>query len=328
MIKAIQTSYKGYRFRSRLEARWAVFFDTLGIEWEYEKEGFELGDEGRYLPDFWLPGKKVWVEIKPDNVDISPTELKVFCAGKVGTCNHREDWRYQLLDDRQDFFFDTRLQYTRNPSDFTLDMIDGCKYVGPFSFDDLGGHGFGNPKPYGDHGVGIPQFVVQDCQQRITSCDVVFAWITSNDCYGTLVELGYASAFGKKIWIGVPSTPSEDGEDGDGYDSELWYAFACADRLCTASSALEAFTSLNNRRFPDAQRKIMALSEQSGHASVMLCGQPWPGEHKMYVFGKGKVSPMLEFDQRAAIIFSGDGDVDKAFRAARSARFEHGESPK
>jgi hypothetical protein len=28
-IKAIETSYKGYRFRSRLEARWAVFFDAL-----------------------------------------------------------------------------------------------------------------------------------------------------------------------------------------------------------------------------------------------------------------------------------------------------------
>lgn len=43
-IKAIETSYKGYRFRSRLEARWAVFFDALGIEWEYEKEGYDLAD--------------------------------------------------------------------------------------------------------------------------------------------------------------------------------------------------------------------------------------------------------------------------------------------
>ncbi|MDR3571756.1 MAG: hypothetical protein P4L81_06215 [Candidatus Pacebacteria bacterium] len=56
MIKAIETSYKGYRFRSRLEARWAVFFETLGVEWKYEPEGFELSDGTRYLPDFWLPG--------------------------------------------------------------------------------------------------------------------------------------------------------------------------------------------------------------------------------------------------------------------------------
>lgn len=56
MIKAIETQYKNYRFRSRLEARWAVFLDTLGIEWEYEREGYDLGDPlGYYLPDFWLP---------------------------------------------------------------------------------------------------------------------------------------------------------------------------------------------------------------------------------------------------------------------------------
>lgn len=51
-IKAIETHYKGYRFRSRTEARWAVFFDSLGVEWEYEVEGFELPTGEWYLPDF------------------------------------------------------------------------------------------------------------------------------------------------------------------------------------------------------------------------------------------------------------------------------------
>lgn len=64
MLKAIETTYKGYRFRSRLEARWAVFFDALGLKWEYEPEGFELGGGVRYLPDFWLPSWRLWVEIK------------------------------------------------------------------------------------------------------------------------------------------------------------------------------------------------------------------------------------------------------------------------
>lgn len=70
-IRAIETSYKGYRFRSRLEARWAVFFDALNQKWEYEKEGFELGMEGRYLPDFWLADHETWVEIKPQSVGYS-----------------------------------------------------------------------------------------------------------------------------------------------------------------------------------------------------------------------------------------------------------------
>jgi hypothetical protein len=52
----IQTIYKGWRLRSRTEARWAVFFDALGIRWEYEPEGFQFADGTRYLPDFWLPG--------------------------------------------------------------------------------------------------------------------------------------------------------------------------------------------------------------------------------------------------------------------------------
>jgi len=60
----IETCYRGYRFRSRLEARWAVFFDALDIAYQYELEGFEL-KRGRFLPDFFLPDQDVWVEVKP-----------------------------------------------------------------------------------------------------------------------------------------------------------------------------------------------------------------------------------------------------------------------
>ena len=70
MIKAIETVYNGYKFRSRLEARWAVFFDKLGITYEYEHEGYDLGVAGWYLPDFWLPDMQVWVEIKPEKPDL------------------------------------------------------------------------------------------------------------------------------------------------------------------------------------------------------------------------------------------------------------------
>lgn len=67
-MKAIETVYKGYRFRSRLEARWAVFFDRLKIRYQYEPETFQL-DGVYYLPDFLLPdlfGTPVYVEVKPD----------------------------------------------------------------------------------------------------------------------------------------------------------------------------------------------------------------------------------------------------------------------
>lgn len=72
-MRAIETLYKGCRFRSRLEARWAVFFDALQIAWRYELEGFELSDGTRYLPDFFLPKFTggIWVEVKPEGGDLT-----------------------------------------------------------------------------------------------------------------------------------------------------------------------------------------------------------------------------------------------------------------
>lgn len=63
-LKAIDTEYGGRLYRSRLEARWAVFFDAMKIRYEYEAEGYNL-DGLYYLPDFYLPDLKVYVEIKP-----------------------------------------------------------------------------------------------------------------------------------------------------------------------------------------------------------------------------------------------------------------------
>ncbi|MFA5567585.1 MAG: hypothetical protein WC972_02955 [Trueperaceae bacterium] len=73
--KAIQTRYKGYHFRSRLEARWAVMLDHLGLEWEYEVEGFEFPNGVKYLPDFWLPSSNVFLEIKRGNLSYDENEL-------------------------------------------------------------------------------------------------------------------------------------------------------------------------------------------------------------------------------------------------------------
>ncbi|MER7166796.1 hypothetical protein ABT336_12130 [Micromonospora sp. NPDC000207] len=63
----IETRYAGCRFRSRLEARWAVWFDHLGINWQYETETYLVGPKGSqrgYLPDFYLPRRALWVEVK------------------------------------------------------------------------------------------------------------------------------------------------------------------------------------------------------------------------------------------------------------------------
>ena len=88
-IKPIETVYNGYRFRSRLEARWAVFFDALGVKYEYEPEGFDLGDGLYYLPDFKVKcwGTKgeisdepfdLWIEVKGNMTDEDAEKILKF----------------------------------------------------------------------------------------------------------------------------------------------------------------------------------------------------------------------------------------------------------
>lgn len=76
-MNAIPTLYDGHQFRSKLEARWAVFFNELEVKYEYEPEAFICADGSQYTPDFFLPdtflrdkdSKGVYVEIKPDIFD-------------------------------------------------------------------------------------------------------------------------------------------------------------------------------------------------------------------------------------------------------------------
>jgi hypothetical protein len=71
-FKSMPTYYKGITFRSRLEARWAIIFDELGIAWEYEPEALSLdfcGSTIDYLPDFYLPKVDCFVEIKGNLTD-------------------------------------------------------------------------------------------------------------------------------------------------------------------------------------------------------------------------------------------------------------------
>jgi hypothetical protein len=84
-IKPIETIYNGYRFRSRLEARWAVFFDAMNIQWEYEPEGFVLSNGEKYLPDFYLPtfNGGMYVEVKHEGGDFSKALMFAKDAGTL-----------------------------------------------------------------------------------------------------------------------------------------------------------------------------------------------------------------------------------------------------
>jgi hypothetical protein len=74
----IETVFDGHRFRSRTEARWAVFFHYIGWKYEYEKKGFNL-DGLNYLPNFWLPEIDCWFEIKGE----APTDREITLMSRL-----------------------------------------------------------------------------------------------------------------------------------------------------------------------------------------------------------------------------------------------------
>jgi hypothetical protein len=94
-IRAIETKYNGFRFRSRLEARWAVFLDALGVRYEYEPEGFELPSGARYLPDFRVrcrgtrghrdgPPFDLYIEVKGRMTERDAARIREFAGARPG----------------------------------------------------------------------------------------------------------------------------------------------------------------------------------------------------------------------------------------------------
>jgi hypothetical protein len=77
--------------RSRLEARWAVFFDECEFKWHYEVEGFRVSTANgkyNYLPDFWLELGQ-WVEVKGILNDESVIRLCAI-ASELAQCGRND----------------------------------------------------------------------------------------------------------------------------------------------------------------------------------------------------------------------------------------------
>lgn len=119
-------------------------------------------------------------------------KIAVYFAGKIGGNNFGEawgnDWRFLIVD-----------QKFRMPAE-----IYNLEYCGPNVDSDHGqvgkpGHRSichdGNDK-YG---------IFSCCMAGIAQCDLLFAWIFEDTCFGTLAEIGFALAKRKKIIIGFAS---------------------------------------------------------------------------------------------------------------------------
>lgn len=77
-IPSMRETYRGIRFRSRLEVRFAWHLDQIGERWRYEPRIY--GPKGRgYLPDFEILGavRPTFIEVKPTRKEIEPAQLKM-----------------------------------------------------------------------------------------------------------------------------------------------------------------------------------------------------------------------------------------------------------
>ena len=63
-IAATPITCNGVTFRSALEAGWAATLDHHNIMWQYESWLLRLPSGVHYMPDFWLPGLRTFIEVK------------------------------------------------------------------------------------------------------------------------------------------------------------------------------------------------------------------------------------------------------------------------
>lgn len=327
MIKPIETIYKGYRFRSRLEARWAVFFDDLEEEWEYEKEGFEVDGE-RYLPDFYLPEKDLWVEIKPliGGILGEYSKGKVYLVGKIAN----DSWRSDLVKDNK-----------------TLGNLD---YVGPY-YTPLhlheGNHGEKQQVYCGHDNYDIHNHVLYEdydysrqcwikdnsdnvfnrCLSQIREADFIFAWIDTVDCYGSMFELGYAHAKNKIIvggfgnWL-MPENYASSHPDDVKQKSDFWFLQKSFNNFGYYPDVVTAFLDQTSW-LKNIPAKIINFSKQNN--ILYLCGSPGI-DQPCYLLSPPRHEsdePRREF-KKIQDIFP-YRDVVCAINKAKQARFEHGE---
>ncbi len=119
-LKPIETQFKGYRFRSRTEARWAIFFEQISeIDWSYEVQGFHLPNGEYYLPDFLVispQGRKIWYEVKPEGSDMGLSKVKSFNEMSPEQCYVLRGDPYSMLMDDNEVFMCPRCGLINDPA--------------------------------------------------------------------------------------------------------------------------------------------------------------------------------------------------------------------
>jgi hypothetical protein len=151
-----------------------------------------------YPRTLWSPPEQLCVD-PPAPIKLRPkphrtpaeggSKPRVYLAGKI----RKNCWRHELIDDLRSSSWDDgplELPGFRYVGPFYVGCDHGC-YHGPTS------HGCGRHLLRPD-GVEREQ-VAMACQAAIRQSDLVFCFIESLDCYGTLVEIGWAQMAGVPV---------------------------------------------------------------------------------------------------------------------------------
>ena len=151
-MRSIETKWRGKRFRSHLEAMWAVYFECLCIDWVFEPKPFELDDGTPYLPDFLLrnlTGRvngNLWVEVKGQWDSESRHKVELFSRHKplylVDDIPYREDMS------RWEGGMAAAAYNDGGPHPYNFETVDG-DFFGAF----LGVNNLGFPELFGNGDV-------------------------------------------------------------------------------------------------------------------------------------------------------------------------------
>ena len=332
VIQAIPTSYRGYRFRSRLEARWAVFYDLIGVQWSYEADPISVGGEP-YLPDFIITtgsGVPVYHEVKPKNASEHIRPLWVYLGGKMSP---QHDWRGEAGVCARSGRGVSDHELATDPLQAWINHAYGAELDGvPFIL--------AGPFPSScDHGcahrseslhmaqtcneVGGQRAIQNACFGALGQTDLICAHISTPDAYGTLVELGMAKALKTPVSLTLDEgLCARLARDFDHHNQivgshDLWF--------------IEELFSPDAVRVPDAAaaRKHHAASiARNTHRNYRLIYKLWrAGKSAMLTFG----DPLHEITEsndghylgggsdQLSVLFAGH---EEAARLARARRFD------
>lgn len=164
----------------------------------------------------------------------------VYMAGKIGI----DDWRHRLLsiNNRSDILRNAKHDFVFKANNHLLNYCgpffvscDHCCYHGENS------HGWGLEQAtceggnvdddnwistsamINTHEIYTRQAVKTACLESIKKCDFVYSYIDKNDCYGTILEIGYALALGKPCLVCFENKYLKD---------EIWFVSEAAEPFC------------------------------------------------------------------------------------------------